>query len=293
LFLHNGVERFGSAISSEFVRAGGKDRVFTVFNGPVNASGLQRKDRFGSTISDLGYLAPRSVTVNRGDDLDAALPSIIRLDSTSELRFCKPVGGERGIGAKLVGSPQEVITYLRSAPLRYRRFVVQCAHVAVQEWRYIAHRDAAGILAGEPHQWRITYEKVRPFVTGDGSSSVRSLVERHPEMPERSRQKYFASHAEDDPERILGPGQELVLAETANARLGIYLRFPDSREACYLDTFMTRFLADLEQRMFQPYGYGTSVSISASWNRTCSISPTITPQPAVRSYSTSTSCYLL
>jgi hypothetical protein len=52
-------------------------------------------------------------------------------------------------------------------------------------------------------------------------------------------------------------GQEVTIAETANVRLGTYLRYPDSQEARYLDIFMNRFLGDLEQRMFQPYGYGT------------------------------------
>ena len=257
MFIHNSVERCGRLTGTEALRAAGKDRVFTVFNGPVNAAALQRKDRFWSTISDLGYLAPRSITINRGDDLDAAADPVTRLDDTSQRRFCKPVDGQRGLGARLVESPREAIAYLGSALRQHPRFLVQSAHVAAQEWRYIAHRDAAGILAGEPHRWRITYEKVRPFVTGDGRSSVQSLVNRHPGMPERSRHLYFASHAEDDFQAIPAAGQEVALAETANARLGIYLRYPDSQEARYLDAFMTRFLGDLERHMFQPYGYGT------------------------------------
>jgi hypothetical protein len=258
LLTHFSLERYGRLTGTEALRVASKDRVFTVFNGPVNGAALQRKDLFWSTISGLGYLAPRTTIVERGDDLDAALEAVTRLDDASQRRFCKPVDGQRGLGAMLVESPPEAIAFVGRALGRHHpRYLVQKAHVAVQEWRYIAHRDVVGILAGEPHRWGIRYEKVRPVVTGDGRSSVQSLVNGHPGMPERSRRLYFKSHAEEKFKAVPEAGQEVTIAETANVRLGTYVRYPDSRESQYLDTFMTRFLADLERHLFQPYGYGT------------------------------------
>ena len=235
----------------------GKDKIFAVFNGPGCSSDLQRKDHLELAIAKFGYRAPHSVVVNSDDDLRKALHRIALLDESSPLRFCKPVDASQGRGAQLVSSPEAAIAFLQRGLRQYPRYLVQEVCASDQEWRYIVHREAGSILTGRTYSWRIAYKKICPEAVGDGHSTVKDLVERHPDMPRSSRERYFASHQDDDIMRVPAADQHIKLAETANARLGTYIELPEPHEMQYVDTFMSNFIGDLEEPMFEPYGYGT------------------------------------
>jgi hypothetical protein len=127
----------------------------------------------------------------------------------------KPDVGQRGEGVKRINSLDEARNYFN---LHEQKSIVQAFHPGPFEVGLFYYRFP-GHETGEI--FSIT-DKIFPAVIGDGVSTLRQLIERHPRL-RRQRHIFFASHAKhlkDVPQH----GQTLRLSDTGNHCRGTMLR---------------------------------------------------------------------
>jgi membrane protein DedA with SNARE-associated domain len=153
-----------------------------------------------------------------GDTLEERLRSLaeIRLRLSLDLPFIlKPDVGQRGVGIKLIRSPEQAEAYLRqtSAPLVAQRYAPGPMEAGIFYYRF-PHEPRGHIFA-------IT-EKLFPVLVGDGTSSISELIWRDP----RARfmaDKYLQRFSERKSE-ALAVDEELKLVEAGNHAQGCIFR---------------------------------------------------------------------
>lgn len=127
----------------------------------------------------------------------------------------KPDIGQRGVGIKLISTPEQAENYLRqtSAPLVVQRYAPGPLEAGIFYYRF-PHELNGRIFA-------IT-EKVFPVLNGDGKSTVAGLIERDP------RARFIADtylkrfHSRRD--EVLADGEELKLVVAGNHAQGCIFR---------------------------------------------------------------------
>lgn len=222
----------------------GSKMLYRALNGNTGLE-LQSKTSFAKIVQRLGYVAPRSVVVKPGGNSAGTLKSIEALDTSSSLRFCKPLNGWQGRGVMAAASPDEALGFVSG---QREKYLVQTSEIPEQDWRYILHRDVNQLATGEPPAWRIAYEKVRPKVVGDGTQTIKQLVTAHPEMPDDAKMKYLHYHG-DQLGLVPEAGEQIALIQSGNISKGAYSRLPNIVEQENLDRFMLEFLAKLEAKV--------------------------------------------
>ncbi len=147
----------------------------------------------------------------------------------------KPDQGQRGIGVKLIQSKEEAKAYICSLE---QSLIVQLYHPGPWEAGIFYYRmpcyenksSPAGTKEGVPlarhahkneacgHIFSITH-KAFPVVTGDGSSTVQELIDKHPRYRFQAAQFYkrHASHLK----RVLAPQEKFPLAIAGNHAQGV------------------------------------------------------------------------
>jgi hypothetical protein len=161
------------------------------------------------------------------------------------LRFpliLKPDVGQRGAGVKLVRDRDEVTRYLElsGAPV-----IVQPYHPGPFEAGVFYYR-----IPGEArgHIFSIT-DKQFPRVTGDGASSLRQLIWRHPRY--RMQAATFLARHELDLDRILEDDEEFRLAVAGNHCQGTLFR-----DGAHLLTPQLEHAIDRVARTFDRFHFG-------------------------------------
>ena len=222
-------ERFGAwALRQEF----------KLYNGHDEGWELLDKTRFSSLMEDIGYLAPRTTVVRPGDDPASRMERIAFLAPEQSQRFLKPRFGRQAKGTMVA----ETILQAHDFSSRIDRpYLVQTLETSLEEWRYAVHRDRRQIMAGEPHGWRLAFQKYRPYVTGDGKTPLGELVRDNPRMKRASRIKLHF-HKGMDLDRIPAAGEHVEMAAAGN----IGARLPNETELANLDRFMGRVVKELE-----------------------------------------------
>lgn len=229
-----------------------KKRLHKLFNGEAGAEVLQDKFLFGNLVRELGYQAPQSVLISTGAQEDELLSKVTALNTDDPRRFCKPLGGNGGKGVYLAATPEDAVMFAQN---RGQEYLIQTFEEPQQEWRYILHRDNSQMQTGTMPGWRMTYEKIRPKVVGDGSSSVAQLVQADTTIPDYAKNYYFkyqkrihSNRVNDVPES----GEQVELCDSGNMDKGAYIKTPEEHESQNLDNFMLRFFQDLEDRIGSP-----------------------------------------
>lgn len=224
-----------------------RERTFAIANGKTGSDIFPNKQRFSDLVNEIGYRAPRSVTVDpsritEGEDYtDRALG----VDEQSPQRFCKPLHGSHGWGAKVTDTPQDALEFVAGQDEVY---LVQSFEKPKQDWRYILHRDKHQLASGTQDGWHVTLKVERPVVTGDGSHTVSELLEADEKVPETARQKYLKHHT-DTALHIPTDGEVMELLNTGNREQGAYSVPSDPAEVGNLDKFMVQFVRDLETHL--------------------------------------------
>jgi hypothetical protein len=244
-----GIAGFGRIMGATALYRDVERQIFTMANGPAGVD-LASKDTIGALVRGAGYLAPHSVLIQRGDDPRLVAIAIDELDSDQPSRLCKPLASSKGLGIKIVNTPKEAREFVAG---QIRPYLVEELLMPEMDVRYILHRDASQVNAGAPPGWRIAYAKVRPTIIGDGQSSVSELIERETDMPLVAKRKYARHHRSEL--QYIPPQDEVnELIHTGNVSQGAYGRIPPVQELNHLDTFMMRFLHDLEENVNAPFG---------------------------------------
>lgn len=229
-----------------------KQRLHKLFNGEAGAEVLQDKFLFGNLVRELGYQAPQSVLVSTGAQDAELLSQVDALDTDVPRRFCKPLGGNGGKGVYLAATPEDAVMFAQN---RGQDYLIQTFEEPQQEWRYILHRDNSQLQPDTMPGWRMTYEKIRPKVVGNGSSSVAQLVQADTTIPDYAKNYYFKyqrrihSNSLND---VPASGEQIELCDSGNMDKGAYIRTPEEGESQNLDNFMLRFYQDLEDRIGSP-----------------------------------------
>ncbi|MCI0540046.1 MAG: VTT domain-containing protein, partial [Verrucomicrobiales bacterium] len=143
-----------------------------------------------------------------------------RLSSLQEFRAVRRIGypfilkpdvGQRGVGVKLIRTPDQAVEYLRgtSAPLLVQRYVPGPYEIGIFYYRF--PREARGRI------FAIT-EKIFPLLTGDGQCTIEELVWRN----ERARfmAARYLRRLQDRRFEILPAGECVKLVEAGNHAQG-------------------------------------------------------------------------
>ena len=143
-----------------------------------------------------------------------------RLASLNELRrrhqinypfILKPDIGQRGVGVKLITTPEQAVGYLEqtSAPLIVQRYAPGPNEIGVFYYRF-PHEPGGRIFA-------IT-EKIFPTVTGDGRRTVRELISQ--DSRARFVAEIYLRRLGDRSSEILSAGEVLKLVNAGNHAQG-------------------------------------------------------------------------
>lgn len=220
-----------------------KEKQHRLMNGDLGAEALQNKQLFTQLVRELGYQTPVSILVPVGADAQEFIADVAAMNDSDDRRFCKPIGGIKGKGIKVVSNPKEALDFVAQQKNDY---LIQTVEQPEQDWRYILHRDREQMTTGQLPAWRIAYAKVRPTVVGDGQASVRQLVEHDEKMPPTAKKKYFKHNGRSNGSYIPEAGEVVDLVDSGNLSQGAYGRLPDNTELDHMDRFMAQFISDLE-----------------------------------------------
>lgn len=223
---------------------GGVDR----YNGGIGLNILYDKNRFPALVRRLGYFAPRSARL-RVDFLEQDLAAL----ATSELAgqcpvFCKPYLGGHGEGISLQPDIESAVQFVAQ---QNRDYVLQSHEPSQQDWRYILHRDVWELSNDQRgRMWRIAYKKLIPVLVGDGTSTVRRLLQQADEIPAYAAFTYrFLPFSTKRLGLVLDRHERFPLIDTANISKGAYAQLARADELQNMDRFMTRFHRDLEHAL--------------------------------------------
>lgn len=198
-------------VGLNYVRLALKYRGFTVptaSNPGIFSGGFVGESKI-ATLSDLyrtspeftaeAFLLPSGPTVS---ERSMALARILREHDIKYPFILKPDVGQRGVGVKLIRTPEQGGAYLQgtSAPLLVQRYAPGPHEIGVFYYRF-PHERRGRIFA-------IT-EKIFPTITGDGRQTIEDLVWNDP------RARFMA----ETYLRRLGVGRLHVLARGENLRL--------------------------------------------------------------------------
>jgi hypothetical protein len=225
-------------------------RFYELWNGAVGGALLSRKVAFGDLVRDAGYRAPVGELLPPGLSLEQVREKLLARFPLEQPLFCKPSDGFRGRGASLLPDRASAAAFLRG---QREPYLAQSFEAPIEDWRYILHRDRRH-LRGDPggRTWRIAYKKVRPCVTGDGRSSVATLLENASDIPVPSKKK-VSRHLSPGLRRVVPrAGERLDLAGSGNISRGAYGQLPERSELANMDAFMLRFHTDLEAWLHAP-----------------------------------------
>jgi hypothetical protein len=220
---------------------------FNVANGEIGADIFPNKSRFNNLVTELGYNAPRSITVEPKELEDGVDYSsqVSALDEDRPQRFCKPVNASRGRGARLADTTEEALAFVAEQAEPY---LVQTYEKPERDWRYILHRDSTQLASGEQTAWRVAFKVVQPTVIGDGNKSIGMLVAEDEHMPAYAKEGYTRYY--QDTLGTVPPKNKIVqLVQTGNRERGAYGESHSSVEESNLDQFMAQFVHDLEARL--------------------------------------------
>ncbi len=225
---------------------------FTVANGEVGADVFPNKSRFAELVNGLGYVAPRTVTVEpKGFEAGVDYRSRVEaLDEERPERFCKPVNAARGRGARRVETVDEALTFTSASGEPY---LVQTLEQPQRDWRYVLHRDVDHLANGDGTGWHVMFQKVRPTVIGDGSRSIGKLVADDEVMPEDAKQRYI-DHHKDVLDVVPGEDEHVELIQSGNITQGAYGQLASDTEKANLDRFMVQFVNDGESALGTKFG---------------------------------------
>lgn len=214
---------------------------FRMANGEQGADILPRKEVFGDLVTELGYLAPRSVVIP-AHSTSNQIAQVVTEGLPDEARyFAKPVNGVQGEGAHLYERLDDVA---RAVEGQSEDYLVQSDETPIEDWRYIWQRDSDD----EEKVWRIGYKKVRPIVVGDGHSTIEQLVDQASTIP-ADRKTGVIQKIGERSLRIPLDGIETPVAESGNISNGAYGQLPDEKELGRMDTFMKQFIGDVEEKL--------------------------------------------
>jgi len=175
----------------------------------------ESKARIMAALAHAGDAACATVLIEaRADDGPAqraarVMAAMQRDDQLAFPLILKPDAGQRGFAVKLARSEADVLTYFE---LVRGKVVAQQYHPGPQECGILWVRDeraapAAGFI------FAVT-RKVFPRLTGDGTSTLRELIEGHPRY--RRQARIFLTRFAGEHERVLAAGENLRLAEAGN-----------------------------------------------------------------------------
>ncbi|WP_241686788.1 carboxylate--amine ligase [Leptospira stimsonii] len=174
---------------------------------------------------DLGGLVGESkndILKNISSDHILKFHKIIRIDSETDLKnlenltfinkfeypyILKPDAGQRGSGVKLIKQENEAVRYLLETNID---LVVQEYHPGPKEAGVFYYRfpnEKRG------HIFSVT-RKTFPIIEGDGNSSLKELISKHPRF--RFQSGIFQQRHEKQWNRILSKGERMRLAEAGN-----------------------------------------------------------------------------
>jgi membrane protein DedA with SNARE-associated domain len=154
----------------------------------------------------------------RGDNFEYRANALRKVRERLGLNYpfiLKPDVGQRGIGIKLIRTPEQAEEYLRQsdAPLVAQRYAPGPQEVGIFYYRF-------------PHELRgrifAVTEKVFPVVTGDGSSTVAELIEADPRA--RLIADKYLKRFPDRCDEVLATGEQLKLVEAGNHAQGCIFR---------------------------------------------------------------------
>lgn len=174
-----------------------------------------------TTLRDLGATSPEFTAeahLLEGSTSSERFASFLRICETHRLGYpliLKPDIGQRGVGVKLIRTPDQAADYLRgtSAPLVVQRYAPGPHEAGVFYYRF-PHERRGRIFA-------IT-EKVFPCVTGDGRRTLEELVWADPRarfVAAKYLQRLGSRRAE-----VLPVGEVLKLVEAGNHAQGCIFR---------------------------------------------------------------------
>jgi hypothetical protein len=141
------------------------------------------------------------------DDRIAALEAAVRERRWSWPIILKPDVGERGTGVRLVQSTDEARNHLRPHP---EAVLAQAYHPGPYE-AGVFYVRMPGETTGQI--FSIT-DKRFPAVTGDGRSSIRTLIWRHPRY--RVQADIFLSRLHNEADRVPAEGERVALGFMGN-----------------------------------------------------------------------------
>lgn len=214
---------------------------FQFVNGDNGAEFLAHKYLFGDLVNKLGYRAPRSVYIQAGTNAEQVQDETLNELSDQKSYFIKPVNGVLGKGTCHFNDLHELARVVSTS---HEDYLVQSDETPQEDWRYILHRDADS----SDRIWRIAYKKIRPIVIGDGISTIEELVRKTSEIPEDRKSKIIRKIS-DRTSNVPAEGQITPVAESGNISNGAYGQLPEPEELRRMDSFMQRFVADLEGRL--------------------------------------------
>jgi hypothetical protein len=146
----------------------------------------------------------------------------------------KPDVGQRGAGVRLVRSAEQLSSYLSAARVRLKAaapvrlkadttyipgdVLIQSLHEGPHEAGVFYYR-----FPGEEHGRILSItDKVFPVAIGDGTSTLRQLIERHPRY--RLQSALFFRRHEAALDQVLAPGERRPLAFAGNHAQGTTFR---------------------------------------------------------------------
>jgi hypothetical protein len=224
----------------------GRNAVCKVMDAPHGAE-ISDKQAFSETVRTLGYTAPDSMIVRARHISNETLTAVMRLDETNPSRFCKPLISARGRGAHVAPTPDDALDFVA---MSRRAYLVQTNEAPTADMRVILHRDVTHLREDSDPGWRVSYEKVRPEVAGNGQDTVADLIEADERIPKKAVR--YVENQGEDLGRVPAEGEVVSLINSGNISKGAYSRLLTEAEQQTLDRFMLGFLVRLEAHYGAP-----------------------------------------
>lgn len=182
--------------------------------GIVGESKMAMLEQLSATSPE--FTAPAGLV--QGDSVEQRATMLRNVRERLDLNYpfiLKPDVGQRGMGIKLIRTPEQAEDYLRQtdAPLVAQRYAPGPHELGVFYYRF-PHENHGRIFA-------IT-EKVFPVITGDGKSTVAELIEQD-QRAQLIADKYLKRFAARRNE-VLAAGEQLKLVESGNHAQGCIFR---------------------------------------------------------------------
>lgn len=183
-----------------------------------------------------GYVTPKQMLVRyKTKEIEKILAQVNSWKV--EKVFCKPIGGENAHGIKIV-APHELADLIPSFKSDY---VIEEAMPLIREFRWAISRGKDGVVR------RLCFEKIRPYVVGDGKTNLGRLMLKNKKMTLRSKTvNLFRKLKELN--KVVADGEKYYLTLTGNPPAGSFEHvIRDKKLLEPIDKYMLELVSDLER----------------------------------------------